>query len=205
MLSSGRQERRKQRTRQRILDAARHVITTHGFDATGILDITEEADVSKGTFYLYFKDKEDLTKTLISEGFETLRELLDEVLDSGSGLENVAEALRVVFAYAENNHQQFIVMLGRRASAELNMLAMNYYTEVVEDILARSGVTSETLSFPPALVAQFVAGACVRLGSWWLEDKHGLSADEIADITYRMLTDGALNVLPPDVRPSKGS
>ncbi len=202
-MSSTRQERRKQRTRQRILDAARQVITAQGYDATGILDITDLADVSKGTFYLYFKDKEDLTKTLIIEGFESLRNLLDEVLGREAGLNNVAEALRVVYTYAENNQEQFIMMLGRQASAELNLIAMNYYTDVVEEILLRSGVTSESLSFPPALVAQFIAGACVRLGWWWLQGKHGLSAEEIADLTYRMLVDGALNILPPTVRPTK--
>ena len=193
-----RHERRKQRTRRRLLDAARRVITVRGYEDTGILDITEEADVSKGTFYLHFRDKEDLTRTLIMEGFKELRARLDAVISGERNPEHIARALQVVFRYAADNRDLFRIMLGRQTSAELNLMALNYFADVVEDILARSGITAETLPYPPALLAQFIAGAGVRLGLWWLEDDRRLSPDEISEITYRLLTEGVLSALPPD-------
>jgi AcrR family transcriptional regulator len=195
-----RHERRKQRTRRKLLDAARQVIAEHGYDATGVLDITESADVSKGTFYLHFKDKEDLTHTLITEGFDALRVQLDEAFDRGQPGSQMADALQTVFRYAAENRDLFRIMLGRQASAELNMMAFSYFTTVVKDIIGRSMVMSEPLPFPPELLAQYIAGAGVRLGLWWIEDDHGLSPDEISSIMYRLLSKGVLDLLSPDLR-----
>jgi AcrR family transcriptional regulator len=51
--------------RAQILDGAKRCFMTMGFTASSMNDITAEAGVSKGTLYVYFKDKEDLFKALI--------------------------------------------------------------------------------------------------------------------------------------------
>jgi AcrR family transcriptional regulator len=195
-----RQERRKKRTRQRLLDAARRLIARCGYESTGILDITEEADVSKATFYLHFTDKEDLTRTLIMEGFEELRARVDETVIDVHRPGRMVESLREVYRYAAEKRDLFQIMLGSQASAELNFLAFNYWTEVVQGIMDRTGLAAERLPFPPQILAHFIAGACVRLGLWWMADDHGLSSDEIADITARLLREGVFNWLPPEPR-----
>jgi AcrR family transcriptional regulator len=56
--TSGRRERRKSETRERIFRAALSLFATRGFFATTVEDITEAADVGKGTFFSYFPSKE---------------------------------------------------------------------------------------------------------------------------------------------------
>lgn len=56
----GRRERKKQLTRQALVDAAVRLFTEHGYDQTGVADIAEAADVSKRTFFLHFPAKEDV-------------------------------------------------------------------------------------------------------------------------------------------------
>jgi AcrR family transcriptional regulator len=51
--------------RGQILDGAKRCFLSLGFEAASMNDITTEAGVSKGTLYVYFKDKEDLFKELI--------------------------------------------------------------------------------------------------------------------------------------------
>ncbi len=191
--TQSRQERRKQRTRQKLLDAARRVIATRGYEATGVLDITEEADVSKGTFYQYFTDKEDLTRTLIMEGLDGLRARVDAMMagETEQAPEIMRQVLHTVFNYTVDNRDLFRIMLGRHATAELNMLTLDYYTKVAEEMLERYGGAIKE-GYPPMLLAQFIAGAVVRLGMWWLENDHGLSPDEISEITYRLLREGVL-------------
>ncbi len=46
--------------RRQILDGARQVFLERGFDAASMMDIAKAAGVSKGTLYVYFKDKDDL-------------------------------------------------------------------------------------------------------------------------------------------------
>ncbi len=56
----GRVEKRKQDTRQRIAHAALELFATKGIDATTIAEISEAADIGKGTFFTYFPTKEDV-------------------------------------------------------------------------------------------------------------------------------------------------
>ncbi|MEO8759131.1 MAG: TetR/AcrR family transcriptional regulator [Devosia sp.] len=51
--------------RAQILDGAKRCFLSVGFEAASMNEITSEAGVSKGTLYVYFKDKEDLFKELI--------------------------------------------------------------------------------------------------------------------------------------------
>ncbi len=54
------------RKRQQILDGARRLFLSKGFDASSMGDIAQEAGVSKGTLYVYFDSKERLFRELVS-------------------------------------------------------------------------------------------------------------------------------------------
>ena len=56
----GRQHRRRQRTRVRLLRAAYEVMSERGVDGAKIKDITDRADVGFGTFYNYFETKDEI-------------------------------------------------------------------------------------------------------------------------------------------------
>lgn len=53
------------KTRQRLLDAALYIFNTKGVEGCAIEDITESADVGKGTFYRHFMDKLDILRSLL--------------------------------------------------------------------------------------------------------------------------------------------
>jgi AcrR family transcriptional regulator len=58
MPPSGRRERKKERARRAIADAALRQFSADGFEATTVAAICEEADVAVSTFYVYFESKE---------------------------------------------------------------------------------------------------------------------------------------------------
>ena len=59
-----RKEREKERRRQQIIVAAKRVFSEKGFNKTTMEDIAKEAELSPGTRYLYFKNKEELYASL---------------------------------------------------------------------------------------------------------------------------------------------
>jgi TetR/AcrR family transcriptional repressor of nem operon len=61
----------KEATRNKILEVGSRIIHQKGFNNTGIQEILNEAGVPKGSFYFYFKSKEDFGLALIDE-FESL-------------------------------------------------------------------------------------------------------------------------------------
>ena len=59
-----RKEREKERRRQQIIVAAKRVFSEKGFNKATMEDIAKEAELSPGTLYLYFKNKEELYASL---------------------------------------------------------------------------------------------------------------------------------------------
>ena len=65
-------------TRRKLLDAARREIGRRGFADTSVSSITAEAGVGQGTFYIYFRSKEDVLRELVLHMGRTLRRHLTE-------------------------------------------------------------------------------------------------------------------------------
>jgi len=84
--------------RDQILDGARIVFTRMGFDAASMSDITREAGVSKGTIYVYFKNKEDLFLALIARQREVLFGNLRQLLDEGRPVPETLEQYGLMLA-----------------------------------------------------------------------------------------------------------
>lgn len=60
------------KTRQKLLDTAEKLLKTHGFNALCVEDITKSAGVAKGTFYVYFKHKEDIISEICRGYFKEI-------------------------------------------------------------------------------------------------------------------------------------
>jgi AcrR family transcriptional regulator len=73
-LTQGRRERKKEETRRRITLSALELFHEKGFEATTVDEITERADVAKGTFFNYFPRKEAVLEALSDEWMERAQE-----------------------------------------------------------------------------------------------------------------------------------
>lgn len=68
----GRRERKKDRTRQALLEVAGRLIAERGVHGTRVEDITERSDLGKGAFYNYFESKAALIAELVAQGIDLL-------------------------------------------------------------------------------------------------------------------------------------
>ena len=81
-MTSERRARKKAESRRRILDEAFALFSRRGLYGPKIDDITEAADIGKGTFYLHFPSKEALLKEVVHEGIEKLKTNIQSRLNS---------------------------------------------------------------------------------------------------------------------------
>ena len=72
---------KKEEKRKKILDSAYELFTNIGVSNTSISMICEKAGIAKGTFYLYFTDKEDVLRNLVRRvSFDILKAAHEESL-----------------------------------------------------------------------------------------------------------------------------
>jgi AcrR family transcriptional regulator len=103
--------RRGERTRQKILDAAEREIGRKGFAEASISTITAEAAVGQGTFYLYFRSKEDVLRELVLRmGRRLRRHLTLAVADAPSRLEAERRGLRAFLEFVRANPDLYRVV-----------------------------------------------------------------------------------------------
>jgi AcrR family transcriptional regulator len=99
-----RKEREKERRRQQIIVAAKRVFSEKGYNRSTIEDIAQEAELSPGTLYLYFKNKEELFTSLSLRILQYLLIRLKEVAvdtadDATAKLDQLKKVLFDVYAF----------------------------------------------------------------------------------------------------------
>lgn len=83
-----RKAREKEQRRNAIIDAAEKVIFSKGLDQATMEEIAEEAELSKGTLYLYFKNKNELYMAITQRGSDMLNSKFSKIFNSDhTGLE----------------------------------------------------------------------------------------------------------------------
>lgn len=105
-----RRERKKQETKANILGAARHLFEEKGFEDTSIEEITEKADVAKGTFFNYFASKDVLMAGIAEEEVEDILFYAEEEL---SGIDSAEKRIRLLLERLLQDAIPYLHLTGR--------------------------------------------------------------------------------------------
>ena len=129
-----RKEREKERRRQQIMVAAKRVFSDRGFNKATMEDIAQEAELSPGTLYLYFKNKEELYASLSLRILQYLLirvEHVNEEKDSGpeDKLKSLVDAMYDVYEF---DPLIIINMFHLQSSETLKNLSPQLMSEIKE-------------------------------------------------------------------------
>lgn len=112
MGSRERREREREEMRQRILDAARDLFASEGFEAVSMRRIADRIEYSATAIYHHFPDKETLFRELVREDFLSLAAALNQL----HGVDDPLERIRLMglhyvrFAVEHPNHYRFMFL-----------------------------------------------------------------------------------------------
>lgn len=84
-----RREKRRAETRERIIQHALRLFSERGVMATTVEDITNAADVGKGTFFNYFPSKEDILTYLCQSQMGKIKEFVSKAIHSTESMDQV--------------------------------------------------------------------------------------------------------------------
>ena len=193
-MSSERTDRRVRRTRELLRGALLELIQEKGYDRITVQDILDRADVGRSTFYAHYRDKDEL----LLSGFEDVRAALDAERDAAeTSTEGKAEFLRpmlAVFKHVEG-HRHFWSALTRKGGADLitRILRENVNELVREHFRSQFAGAKDQMRLEAAM--QFVAGACMGLLIWWLDNNIPYSSEEIHSMFRRQAIQGVRRFL----------
>jgi AcrR family transcriptional regulator len=105
----GRRERRHAETHERLMRSALRLFAERGFADTSIKDITDAADVGKGTFFNYFETKEHVLDTF---GKQRLAKVEAALVDARAGKKSIQQILRQL-AHSHDSESPFTPKLMR--------------------------------------------------------------------------------------------
>ncbi len=183
--------RRRERTRSRLVEAARDLFSRKGVDATRIQEITEEADVGFGSFYNHFEDKDAIVRAVIGEVSEQQGTQVDQLT---SNVEDPAEVVSVA-------HRHFLRLAQSDPVWGWLLIKLDASHSVLKDTLGpralrdlEDGISAGRFTISdPVLAANATGGALLGTTRALLEGQLTDDADQQhAELVLKMLG------VPPD-------
>jgi AcrR family transcriptional regulator len=198
--ASGRRERRRKEVFERLLNAARDVIVTRGLENATVKDITDAADVGKGTFFLHFRSKEHVVPALLERDGSMYQRALERAR-GGESVIKLFEALLSVNQTAlslDNTiffRSHVLAVIAKDDVRELSMRSLTANSERLEALMTLGQERGEirrdyTAADMVRLTQQVILGAKL-LAMWGKSDP---SADCLTSSRQLLL---ALMQAPP--------
>jgi AcrR family transcriptional regulator len=187
-------DRRVMRTRQLLQDAYREVSQEKSFSAISIQDITDRANVNRGTFYAHFTDKYALIDSIIREEFH---QLLVSKLPSVEAWDRTTLHLLIqtVLDYIVRMRRQCHLTASsdpwfqRATHEELTALLLKWLTHAGHDDQEPSRVPLET-------AAQVASWAIFGAAAQWSHDPSAISLEQMANDVLTVIMDGMSRFVP---------
>jgi len=162
-LPVGKREQTKVQNRQAILDAAREVFGELGYDTATVRDIIRRTGLAAGTFYNYYRSKEEVFAALADDGARRFSPVLKSLRGKGGSIEDfVRDAIIAYFEFMADEH---VSWFARRPAGEPHPHVHGETPEMaavfneVKDAIE----TAMTEGRGPASDTEYMAAACIGI------------------------------------------
>jgi len=181
-------------TRRRLVEAATQLLGKHGLAGLSASAVAREAGVAQPTFYVHFRDKDDLLQTIATDKIGGLRTALSaarERVRAGEGVEAIRETFRLplrAFVVAEPELFRLYLRALHQPASPVGEHARRLFDEFRQDLaedLARLGIPASTPSERQQLdmIAEAMIAQTQALGAAYLEGRYSNLEDAVEVLT----------------------
>jgi AcrR family transcriptional regulator len=195
---AGPKTERGRRTLRKLLDAAGEEFGARGYHETAISHITTRAGVGLGTFYVYFKSKEEVFRALVADmGARTRHALADAVKDAPNRLEAERLGIRAFLEFARAHKSLYrVVMEAQFVAPEAYAAYYLVFSDAYRQQLSQAAARGEISKGDDEVRVWALMGASTFLGL-----KYGLwESDADVDAVSEAAADLMINGLAPRVK-----
>lgn len=170
----------KDAKRRHILESAAKVFAEKGYYQTKVADILEEADISTGSFYFYFNNKEELFVILYDEMIQTyigvLQEAIDTMTDNADSIvDSITKAITLSLRTFETKKELARIMLisavGLSPEFEKKRTADHQKISLIFEEIFKGLLQKKVIKVPDAkMAAVLFTGSIYSIITYWLQE-----------------------------------
>ena len=181
--SSPKIDPRIERTREALRGALMALIEEKGFDAISVQDITERARINRATFYLHYRDKQDLLLRASEAVFDRLAVEAGPIDRENLDFQKPPQQLVVIFQHLAKYQDFYRAVLGKSGvpafAARMREYLAVFTQERMKNLYVIYPKTDPIVD--EAFVSQYLAGALLGIMIWWLDNNLPHSPEYMAD------------------------
>jgi AcrR family transcriptional regulator len=135
-----------EKRKQQIIDTAKDMFITRGFQSTHIGQVCEELDIARGTVYQYFSNKKEILYAILDSVAETIEDILDP--------DDLKEFMR-----AKPDHETIVKFIDNRISSCLGVISEEpiVIRLIYRDIAGIDEEVSEKVSYFLGNITQIIS------------------------------------------------
>jgi len=176
-------DRRILRTRDRLGDALIALMQEKPFDAITVQEVLDRAGVSRSTFYVHYRDKDDLFLSDADEFLEAIATMLSRREDKSDRVAPVRE----FFAHVAESQQLYTALIEGGIIHDFLELAQGHFARGIERRLVELTSAKGAVLKQSAATAQALAGALLSLMKWWIDRGKPVPPDQMDELFHRMV------------------
>ncbi|WP_154838445.1 TetR/AcrR family transcriptional regulator [Staphylococcus sp. Marseille-Q1834] len=191
------EDRRIRKTKSAIKKAFIQLLKEKDLDKITVQDISDQADINRGTFYLHYEDKYTLLSDMEDEYISEIWSLTQFNQFNANSPETIADefinnTLTKILQHIADNMDFYhtILQLDRKSKLEDKI-----YFLIKENMQKYISVNNEIDGIPEMYFHSYVAGATISIIKYWVQDEHRISVDELTQHIFKIVYNGPLRIM----------
>lgn len=181
-------DRRIQRTRKALHEALVQLILEKGYDKVTVQDVLDRANVGRSTFYMHYKDLEDL----FLSGFENLWSLFEGHLGGHSPEKNLWDLSLIVFQHAQNYVEVYKALVGKQGGRLMSVHMHKYLSALIRKSLDPYWNDKKPIQLE--IVVHHLTSSLIAALTWWVDHDLPYPPERMNEI-FKQLTQPAIETM----------
>ncbi|RIO00403.1 TetR/AcrR family transcriptional regulator [Mammaliicoccus sciuri] len=193
------EDRRVRKSKRAIKQAFIQLLTENNLDRITIQQISDLADVNRGTLYLNYEDKYALLDEMENEQIEEIKGYVDirkmdlSTKTSDRFIEEFAnKVIKNVITHIEQNMEFYQVILNLERKSQIEEQLADIVRSNIKHLI---GNKDNVFGIPENYYLSYVVGSMMSMIKYWVSDENRVSVEELVNYVSTIASTGPLSIM----------
>lgn len=191
-------DRRKRKTQQAIKDACTVLMEKNSFEQINISDITTEADISRGTFYLHFEDKYDMIHQFEQQLTDRIQMIftsnIEHALEPSEILKSRYSTIVEIFTCLQEEEQSLRIVLKYNGGVNIQEALASLSVQLFELLHTKVAIEND-VALSIRFFAPVLGSLIISVFQQWNKTEEEIQPEQLAKVILNLLLNGPAKVM----------